>query len=1462
MTTAVLKLDEVIVDSAHKTLVRGKMMRLQMKRRVFAVFAVVGCALIMSGVAAAEGIVPIKDGNVAIPRVVLIGSQLPDYGEAALTLAEVDLSRRGGMVLLDRASINKVLEEHHLLTNGFAGLDDAIQLGKLLTVDLFVHVEPLPGQKGLAVSAFETSKGVRLLDEVIAGGNAEALARALTAKAVEARLKWWTTAGESVAIALVGVHNVDLPKGRAALCESLGALLERRLLKSSSVVVVERKRLQSLNLEHDIAEGNSFGKLLSAPVFLELDVSQARQADALQVVVLLTDAKGRDLGRLRVEGAVLADLVNELSEKILSKLKMAAATAPADPRLEAARFFRSARLWKSHGHYDSMLAAAETAYALDPENQVMKVLLIDALYTAANVKLATARPEALACAARGITLMRKPGPVPVFAEPEQAHEFGLLSNANHHFFRGFGRAVGASRAKAPFSEEESVIYARFCQEWLATSPYAPDATRVASGWELLLFANEGNEFNYFPDNETAWRVFVKQVKRWSREGMAKDPPHIPGALLSSLVMVGDPTLQVPAANYPARAELWAFFENQDQAMLRLYGAVGRVVDLARLEPAGTNRTADDGAQALLTRIYEAMGGGKQFVGVDAGQLSKAAVLVIKRRGWCASMTAGHAPDVVDHQLKEVLGLIRSQCSVGIVPDFSDSQYLLLTATSLDLKEVRNKGLVELREILEAAIGVPTVSQEAARQFKTVLKWVGGQLPAKSSAAEASSAMRLEPVELCKSAGGLLGHALLLRDATDAYVISVLKNPSKLILRKWSLETRQSSALGDVTMHGSTGTSTTFLPSTYPYQPATYRVGGVADACWMSNSLAVAVAGEGVFLFDRAAPVVTALHETTSLPVTHALAVAVLNGKLYVGTDDGYLVSCDPQAKTGTVLVASTRQEKKSPFDGGAPVHFSLIMPDPASNRIVFVASVVAAESNLGAALSGKGGIWDYCPETGVFNQLVIIPHRRSDMLWFEKVDTGRFMMQTTCPEQSPKMFDMRSNSLSSVSIVSAGKQGAESIPICPPFARQGDWLWTASPWGRVSINTWKWEPLPPFRMPDGSIQVIRPETGLVPVEAEQVLFATQAQLWLATGTQKVSPLVVDAPAEEVKLIKPGSSFSPATVLSDRDGVYVILDAWAKPNLVMQKWMPASRMAVQMGSVTSRWAMAGFRPSEYRTGGILDACLTSNTVAVTILDEGVFLFDKKTPSVTALHKVTSLPLAHPRAIGALGQTLYVGTEDGYLVSCDLETHRGEVLVASSRREGRSPFDNGPPVSIWSILPDPEHDRIVFMASVVAAEGAFGDAISGNSGAWEYCPKTGQFKQLVSFRHRRSDFFWTAKADAQTLMTYPTWNEKQPVMLNLASNSLDRLMIYPKGASDGGSREQARFRPPFLRQGDWILTAEPWGRISVKTWEWEALPLIRLPDGSDGTLRPDIGMVPVGKDQVMVGIRDRLWLVKPE
>ncbi len=1041
-------------------------------------------------------------------RVALMGSGLSESGEAALGLVEAFLAGREDLELLDRRTIGKVLSEHNLVADRFANAEDAVQLGQLLAVDVFIHAEPISEQRALAVTAYETAHGLRLLDEVVGSGDASELAEALAEGVNHAVEKWKLPAGEAVAIALMSVRNVDLPKGRSAECESLGVLLERRLMGSPDIVVVERKRLDSLNRDREITMDRTEDRLLSAPVLLDLDIRQYGKEGGLQATAILSEPQGAELGSVHAEEETLLALAAKLSADILKLLKQRDALLPIDSALESARFFRMACFWKARGRYDLGLAAAEAAYALDPARATMQVLLANALFAMANATRDEDRSTSLAYAARGIALLRCESGASVISDPEQATQLRVLAADNDSFLRGYGGSISKQRIEKPFSREEAENYVEFCDHWLAQSPFSPEADIAPSGWNLMWFVD--CYFEYFPDPASAWRVLAEQTKRWSREQKGKDPPRIPGLLLGRLIGRRDSGQHPSSADvYRIRSDLWAFFESHEDPLLRLYGRYGCIIDEARLGKAEEGGT-DAASQRFLNDLYADLLAKPEDQGIFREQIYELAQFVVQRDDLHVGAGEAQRQEAMRKQIMGLIDLFRVMLKSGDVRRDVHSmiQLLLLNYCSLESRPSIDGYLDELEASMVEAENKPPADMASWEQeeIQTFREWIRERrTPQKRNLPPAAANLSLVPVEMRRLRGHVYGSETFVGDREGAYVLSANREPCRLFLQQCMPGTGEAISLGLVELNG-----TDCIESIKD---------GVADVCLSHRDVVIAVQDEGVFLFNRTSTSVEALHETTTLPVTHPLSVGILDQKLYVGTDDGYLASIDMDTHEGELLIAAVRKEKKSPFDDGPPVHISAIFPDAARGRIVFVASVMAAKGDLGNGVeSDLCGIWEYHPDKAEFKQLIEWTHRSGHLKWGEMVQDNAFVL---CDIWGLVLrFDMESNTLDVLSHGGNGpgiyaqqlsrRAGLYNLPpgvlpvlqrnaaISPPFMARGEWLWTAEPWGKLSMKTYQWEELPPIRMPDGEVKSLRPLAGMLPIDNHQALLAEWNQLWLLT----------------------------------------------------------------------------------------------------------------------------------------------------------------------------------------------------------------------------------------------------------------------------------------------------------------------------------------------------------------------------
>lgn len=316
------------------------------------------------------------------PRVALVNST--DAGhkqlDQARALAEVTLAEAEDLRLVEREQIEATLAEHELSLSGWLDGQWAFEAGRLLPVDLFAVV--LPPMGGLdaedAVSAglvvYDAATGVRLSDTRVSLEDVEA-ASARIVEVVQTAIAKHREMDASVrTLGLLQVRNVGLPTSEDSFVEAVGLLLERSLVGSPSVAVLERRQLDHVvreralpTLEQAEATGEPRNRLLASMTTLSLSMERAPDGEAVLAEVVLHRG-GEPMGKVRVESAERDALrvARKLADEMLAKLE----AQPVDDPMEAGRAQEAALLIEEMRFRDAAGAyrAAAAAYALQPSD--------------------------------------------------------------------------------------------------------------------------------------------------------------------------------------------------------------------------------------------------------------------------------------------------------------------------------------------------------------------------------------------------------------------------------------------------------------------------------------------------------------------------------------------------------------------------------------------------------------------------------------------------------------------------------------------------------------------------------------------------------------------------------------------------------------------------------------------------------------------------------------------------------------------------------------------------------------------------------------------------------------------------------------------------------------------------------------------------------------------------------------
>ncbi len=325
----------------------------------------------------------------APPRLALVSSG--DKKAAAMAaLMEVDLSSRDDVVLLDRAEVGKVLAEHKLLFDGLLSMDAAIKVGQLLKCDVFAELHSDAASRAnaetISLVAFDALTGVRLYDRAVIAKEDLAVQASFASDALVAGLSKWQ-GGDVVpdcrTLSFVSTRRTDLPDPLKHLPETVEALLQRQLVNTPDVALLDRKRLNLIASE-SMLTGARRDRLLASCALVDLDLSKG-SGDTIIVKVHMTDGSDRDLAGFEVVDSVLNvdQLVVEAAGMMVKKLKLRPMSeVMVEHGFEADRFLADAerlqlraRSTEAEASFVAATLLAESALRREPDNVRIQKLI-------------------------------------------------------------------------------------------------------------------------------------------------------------------------------------------------------------------------------------------------------------------------------------------------------------------------------------------------------------------------------------------------------------------------------------------------------------------------------------------------------------------------------------------------------------------------------------------------------------------------------------------------------------------------------------------------------------------------------------------------------------------------------------------------------------------------------------------------------------------------------------------------------------------------------------------------------------------------------------------------------------------------------------------------------------------------------------------------------------------------------
>ena len=1061
----------------------------------------------------------------AATRVALVSTCEGDGMLDVLTLAQAKLSAEPGVEVVERTEVERVLREQKLWRCGLSSYGQAVAAGRLLGVEVFAALEVLPNEKeALGLVCFSAGSGARLMDVVLAKGAAPAVANAILGTVRDACIKQQLPGTSRNTVCILAVRNAGLVRGLDGVCESVGRMLERRLLSSPSLAVLERARLDQVNRERNLpVTGSATNTLRAALNQFELEFSHGTGSNDIHVTVFQSNAAGQALPKINADAALdrTADLVESISTQIITALQASPLVRKIDRRAEALRFSREAKFFHENGQDLAALQAAEAAVALDPANKNSRELLFLTLLTRANVLIGGAGgkvgkvpaedlKQAFSLAQRGAQLRWE---LVVALPLKQRVAAAIRGNPSHLVLDRFVYNAGLlsagfdAESRAEYTELEGVCRRIWLMLWQAVFDDMKTESDLGYGSGYCFYMYLGGIWG--ETNSAIWANDMLHgldawLERVNTVGVCRVHHNRTNWVLTPLLY----QLRYPKKTMLHAKRAWimeeadlekvgGFFEKLKQhpePLLQLYGRGGDLVKRLRQE---TQPSAADREQfAEMLRLGKATIADPSCPQMNYGGAVYQVLLDLldffPDREW----RQAQQQELFEFMLarNEFFPVVGQAAVNPFAPDFAGySGELTIFTGNSDSPHVTN--LAPYAKNLERLIALAD-----SPSFANLVDAQGyGRTEVDRQLMQLCQRLGVKPPAAIKKPTPLWSSAKLVWSGRLAGLVQ----PRIVGESLWALDSSQTPArLVRVPLDGGKVENYDRIPiPTLPDQH--YAM----------------VTTNGIQIFPSGAAAVSLFTEANGLPSGPISAAVCCDGKLYaaIGIDEvyrkipSYLVRWD--LKTGAVdLLASTlRKEKRSPLDSTSPPFLIRHMvADPARHQVLLTVDI--GQNHQGTDFTG---LWSLDTQT---DQLTLLLPLAARCDWVSPIRGSEIVLTRSCAVYGCyySVITFNLDTRKGQMIYSTGWAKADQYltdgtapPVLNSYTRfphllVDGWLWSGNPFCRVLTNGVPREFLPSFTGKSlGQIQYLEPVN-----QSRQILAGTDNQLWLLTlpeNTSKDSP---------------------------------------------------------------------------------------------------------------------------------------------------------------------------------------------------------------------------------------------------------------------------------------------------------------------------------------------------------------------
>jgi hypothetical protein len=330
-----------------------------------------------------------------------------------ISLLEVQLSRNDYIRLLERAQIDKILQEQQLSAAGLLDRNNTIKIGQLLRADALViitleneikaittgsvpNTAPVSTEAGgldesdgsatknqptgdlIRVRVAEAAHGLRLLDrfEQLDSLKLNEIAERINNNIKKVVDKLLLPTGQLIPVGIVDIHRVQLGERYTMLERALPKLLSVRLGLEPKIVMLEREDLKVLQDEKLRTQGED-SKFWSSAVLIEGNLQPKNGSLEMQLTLARPAGKDTKIIAVPVEPNEPSIAIDKAAIDILRQILNVPPSTQWQLAAEAEQFYQQGQMLAAHSRIKDAMPLYETASALHPKNVFYTIALFE-----------------------------------------------------------------------------------------------------------------------------------------------------------------------------------------------------------------------------------------------------------------------------------------------------------------------------------------------------------------------------------------------------------------------------------------------------------------------------------------------------------------------------------------------------------------------------------------------------------------------------------------------------------------------------------------------------------------------------------------------------------------------------------------------------------------------------------------------------------------------------------------------------------------------------------------------------------------------------------------------------------------------------------------------------------------------------------------------------------------------------